>query len=181
MWSVRHAPVSSALMALLLAACSGGEAPESPTVGAPAPEEPSKTTKATSSAHKVRSDQGPVTLERTTQSGRYTLELSFDPPEPPMGELFAVEAVVRTRTGEPLETGSVTLDARMPQHNHGMMTDPVDLPASCPEGGSPPCPRPEGRYRTEGFKFHMTGEWTITAQVDGPLGSDSTSFVFDQR
>lgn len=126
-----------------------------------------------------------------TQTGRYEVVLSLDPATPPMGALFAVDAVVtETRTGEPLEYGSVQLDARMPQHGHGMMTRPIDQPGNCPEGdpvappgGEPvdqPCPHPDGRYRTEGFKFHMPGSWTITVSVKGPRGADTTSVVYEQ-
>jgi hypothetical protein len=31
---------------------------------------------------------------------------------------------------------------------------------------------------TSGFKFHMAGAWTITVDVAGPRGVDSTSFVY---
>ena len=69
----------------------------------------------------------------------------------------------------------------MPQHNHGMETDPIDLPGVCPPQVADPaaCPHPEGRYRTEGFKFHMPGAWTVTAEVRGARGPDSTSFVVE--
>lgn len=127
--------------------------------------------------------RGEAWTEQTlrTQSGRYRVHLSLDPPKPAMGELFAVEAVVTSgRSGEPVEAAEVSLDALMPHHGHGMMTKPQDMPATCPDSDARPCLRPDGRYRTEGFKFHMPGSWTVTVEVKGPRGRDTTSVIYEQ-
>lgn len=121
---------------------------------------------------------GPV-WTGTTQSGLYALEVRFDPPRPPLGELFAVEATLTDREGAPVDAAIVALDARMPQHGHGMMTDPEDLPGTCEgEGAERVCVHPGGVYRTEGFKLHMGGAWTVTLDVQGPRGRDTTSFPY---
>lgn len=116
---------------------------------------------------------------RMTQGRKYQVSLSLVPDPPPMSELFTVRAVVTDRDGKPLETAKVTLDARMPQHDHGMMTDPVNEPGVCDDEGN--CRHPGGVYETTGFKFHMGGEWTILVQVEGPMGPDNTSFVYDMK
>lgn len=115
---------------------------------------------------------------RATQARKYQVSLEVVPEAPPMGELFTVRANLRTREGEPVETARVALDARMPQHDHGMMTDPIDDPGTCDDDGA--CRHPGGIYETEGFKFHMAGKWTVTVTVlEGPRGPDNTSFVYD--
>ena len=117
---------------------------------------------------------------KVTQSGKYEVALSLSADPPPLGELFTVSARVRDKDGTPIDDGTVTLDARMPQHNHGMETDPIDDPGQCdPAGGR--CKHPDGVYQATGFKFHMGGEWTITVDVVGPRGPDSTSFVYTLR
>jgi hypothetical protein len=116
---------------------------------------------------------------RTTQNGRYKISLETRPDVPPRGELFVVVAHFTELDGTPIEDGKVSLDARMPQHNHGMMTDPIDDPGKCDATGAN-CRHAGGVYETSGFKFHMGGEWTITVDVVGPRGSDSTSFAFSQ-
>ncbi len=137
-----------------------------------------------------QANDGADALVRKTQSGAYNVALAFDPAPPPVGALFAVQATVTQRDGSPLEFGTVALDARMPQHNHGMETDPVDLAGVCPDDGdaataataataASACPHVGGVYRTEGFKFHMPGAWTVTVDVRGPRGPDSTSFVVE--
>lgn len=114
---------------------------------------------------------------RWTQGRKYQVTLTMHPDPPPMGELFEVRARLLDRAGEPIEDAKVRLDARMPQHDHGMMTDPVDDPGQCDDAGK--CIHPDGIYTTSGFKFHMGGEWTILLNVEGPLGPDNTSFVYD--
>jgi hypothetical protein len=101
----------------------------------------------------------------------------MDPSAPEVGALFRARARVTQRDGSPLEAGKVALDARMPQHNHGMETDPIDLPGACDAAGA--CTHPGGIFETEGFKFHMPGAWTVTVEVTGPRGPDTTSFVVE--
>lgn len=116
---------------------------------------------------------------RATQQGRYTVELSADPAVPPMGELFVMQAILRDREGELVEDAKVKLDARMPQHNHGMATDPIDDPGECVTPKD--CRHSGGVYRTSGFKFHMPGEWTVSVEIVGPEGQDSTTVLYLQR
>ena len=128
----------------------------------------------------------PASYERRTQVGRYSVSVRLMPDPPVLGELFQVQATVwDNRLEKPLETGVVTLDARMPQHDHGMETRPRVRPGVCPEGDTDPpsptrCPHPDGVYVADGFKFHMSGDWTLMVGVDGPSGQDSTTIVVNQ-
>lgn len=116
---------------------------------------------------------------RWTQGRKYQVELATTPEPPVLGELFVMHAHLLDRDGLPIEDAKVALDARMPQHDHGMATDPVDEPGVCDTTGA--CSHPGGVYHTSGFKFHMTGDWTVTVDVTGPLGHDSTSFVVPMK
>lgn len=98
-----------------------------------------------------------------TNSGSYTLEWTTAPAPLPLDQLFEVDTVLRdAKTGAPVEDGTVTVDARMPQHGHGMTTKPEAAPG----------PHPGGHYVMKGMKFHMPGEWTLTFDVTGPAGPD---------
>jgi hypothetical protein len=116
---------------------------------------------------------------KATQGGKYRIGLTTRPDPPPRGELFTVIATFTELDGTPIDDGKVSLDARMPQHNHGMMTDPIDAPGQCDAAGAN-CRHAGGVYETAGFKFHMGGEWTVTVDVVGPRGPDSTSFTYSQ-
>lgn len=114
---------------------------------------------------------------RVTQLGRYEVGLVIEPEPPPIGELFAVVTTVRTHDGFPVEDGKVKVDGWMPDHNHGMQTDPRVDPGVCDAAGV--CIHKDGVYRSEGFKFHMDGRWSIRIAVEGPRGADATSFERD--
>ena len=115
---------------------------------------------------------------RLTQLKRYQVEVWFNPAVPPMGELFEVTTTVRGRDGGVIEDAKVKVDARMPAHGHGMQTAPVADPGVCDAAGA--CKHPGGVYVTKGFAFHMGGEWTITVDIEGSEGPDSTSFIYNQ-
>jgi hypothetical protein len=116
---------------------------------------------------------------RPTQSSYYRVALAVSPEPPALGEFFDVVVTVKDRDGVAIEDAKVTVNARMPQHNHGMETEPVPVPGDCAAG--PRCRFAGGEYRSKGFKFHMGGQWTITVDVEGPEGTDNASFVYDMR
>ena len=132
------------ILLVALLACSGGRATPPKTTGA---EEPTELVSAKGLYHLRWRAAGPVV----------------------MGELFSVETTLLDAQGQPVEQGSVQVDARMPQHGHGMTTRPVADPGNCTAGI---CRHPNGIYRMDGMKFHMQGEWTLTFAVDGPAGPD---------
>jgi hypothetical protein len=73
------------------------------------------------------------------------------PPAIAVGTLFKVEAIVCGGTTPPVLT---RVDARMPEHRHGMNYRPT-LAATSP-----------GRYVAEGFLFHMPGRWQFVFDVE---------------
>ena len=101
---------------------------------------------------------------RLTAHGLYAITWTTRPDPIPLGELFDIEATVtNAKTGAPVEDAVVRIDARMPQHGHGMATRPEDdLDAT----------NPGGVYVTHGMKFHMPGAWSIVFVVEGPAGTD---------
>ncbi|MCB9759293.1 MAG: FixH family protein [Alphaproteobacteria bacterium] len=113
-----------------------------------------------------------------TQRGLYRVELAFTPEPPPLSRLFEVQATVRdARGGAPVTDAVVAIDAQMPDHGHGMSTQPVnEPPPGCAEA---PCTHPDGVYRTTGMKFHMPGRWTVSVDVQGPAGSDRAVIPYE--
>src|SRR5262245_20572102 len=74
------------------------------------------------------------------------------PPTIAIGQFFAVEAVI-CAAGAPAVT-ALRVDARMPEHRHGMNYRPRVVAAG------------EGRYRAEGLLFHMPGRWQLLFEVE---------------
>lgn len=89
---------------------------------------------------------------RTLEAGRYTLTYRAVPAKIPMGQHFSLEMAVCANAGAP-PPESVTVDAQMPEHRHGM-----NYKASITRGAS-------GRFRADGLMFHMPGRWEIIFEV----------------
>lgn len=106
-----------------------------------------------------------LSLTQATENGLYvgTLEPGASPI--PVGPIQTWTIAVTLPDGRPLENAELSIDGGMPQHGHGLPTEPQvtqDL------GG--------GRYRVEGLKFNMPGWWTIKLSVSAAAGTDSATF-----
>lgn len=76
-----------------------------------------------------------------------------------LGRHFAVEAVVCDGRPGAAPRG-VRVDARMPEHRHGMNYRPRISAAG------------SGRFLAEGFLFHMPGRWQLVFDVERDGGSE---------
>jgi hypothetical protein len=116
----------------------------------------------------------------TTARGLYRVTWAPVPAPLPLGDLFEVRStVVDAASGAPLEVGSVLVDARMPEHGHGMATKPVADPGACEDASkADTCRHDGGVYVMRGMKFHMPGNWTLVFDVSGPAGSDRAEVEF---
>ena len=85
------------------------------------------------------------------ESARYVVPFAMSP-EPAVGRHFTLMFTLCSRD-EPAKPESVSVDARMPGHGHGM-----NYRALIKAVGN-------GRYRAEGLMFHMPGEWELTFTV----------------
>ncbi len=106
-----------------------------------------------------------LSLTRATEQGLYIGTLEPNSAPIPVGTIQSWTVAVTTQDGQPVEHASLTVDGGMPQHGHGLPTEPKVTEEL---GG--------GRYRIEGMKFNMPGWWTITLEVSGAAGTDSATF-----
>lgn len=101
----------------------------------------------------VDQPRGPM-LRAISNAGSFTAEVTPLVAAIPMNEHFGVElALSRTEGTLPYEPEAVTLDARMEEHEHGMLRE-VQLVRSGP-----------GRWRADGLLFHMVGVWQFQIDV----------------
>ncbi len=113
---------------------------------------------------------GPTRLDGQGERGLYAFKLTPMPAEPVMGQIFQIETrVTDARTNAPILGATFKLDATMPQHRHGMMTEAVHKELG------------EGRYLSEGLKLHMPGAWEIRVDVDAKAGHDTIKLPYEQR
>ena len=62
---------------------------------------------------------------------------------------------------------SVAVDARMPEHNHGMNLQPRVMSVG------------DGRFRAEGLLFHMPGTWELYVDVTRAAEMERATFVIN--
>ena len=101
---------------------------------------------------------------QTSQQGRYRISYTPDTEPITINTLHAWTVHVATVDDQPVPDATVSVAGGMPEHNHGMPTQPQVTPA----GG--------GDYRVEGMKFQMPGWWTVTVVVDAGDQQDSATF-----
>jgi hypothetical protein len=95
---------------------------------------------------------------RLMRSAGYVIAWRSEPSAIPLGAHFVVELAVCAADGRTVE--SVSVDAEMPEHRHGMNY----RPGLSSLGG--------GRYRAEGLLFHMPGRWRLIVEVRVADGVD---------
>ena len=111
------------------------------------------------------SNQEASVLEGYTNGASYFIQAETDPTTIPFNEYFSVQ--VQVFEDDALETIlediTVSVNATMPTHGHGMNEDPT---ISSPENGI---------FIAEGLKWHMEGEWELIVYVE----NESIAFAVD--
>jgi hypothetical protein len=106
-------------------------------------------------------------LSTTRLSAQGTYRVSYQPRRGPIAvnKIHAWTLHVETADGRPVEGATILVDGDMPQHGHGLPTEPqvtTDL------GG--------GDYLVEGLKFHMPGWWVMDFTIDADGQTDTVRF-----
>lgn len=102
---------------------------------------------------------------RRAESSRYVVAYRMKPVKPAVSAHFSIELVVCAKAGEPAPD-SVRVDARMPEHGHGM-----NYRAEIKSLGS-------GHFQADGLLFHMPGRWEIVFDVRSGDASDRITHDF---
>ncbi|KQV60776.1 Auxin-binding protein [Pelomonas sp. Root1217] len=107
-----------------------------------------------------------LSLSRPTAQNKYRVSIQPMVPSIAINQLHAWQVQVTSPSGEPVLHAHIDVDGGMPQHGHGLPTQP----AITQELGG-------GRYLMEGMKFSMTGWWEIKLKLDSAeRGADAVTF-----
>ena len=96
---------------------------------------------------------------RTIENAKYVVAFRTTPDPVVVGTHFVLDFAVCAR-GMAKPPRSVRVDARMPEHRHGMNYRPVVTA------------RGSGSYHAEGLMFHMPGRWDLLFDVVTSAGSE---------
>jgi hypothetical protein len=83
----------------------------------------------------------------------------------PINRIHAWELIIETSGGSPVTGADISLDGDMPEHGHGLPTQP-DV---TDELGN-------GKYLVEGLKFSMPGWWILKFDIKAGDKEDSVTF-----
>lgn len=106
-----------------------------------------------------------LSLQRPTAEGRYVVALQPPTGAPPINQVHSWQVRVATPDGRPVRAARIAVDGGMPQHGHGLPTQPRVTREVA-----------DGTYLLEGMKFSMTGWWEIKLAIDADRGADRITF-----
>jgi hypothetical protein len=149
---------SIAVLLLLAGACGGDEpAPAPPASTGPPVETPREPPQppdepAPDPAQPIGKGSG------ASNAGTYRVTWQSEPAPVPLNATFALEVEVADAAGGDVSALELVADAAMPDHGHGMKTQPRVTRLG------------PGRFRVEGMQFHMPGYWELYFDLArGPL------------
>jgi len=163
-------PTSIALLLILAGACGGDEpapAPkheEPPVEPAPQPEPPKQPTPPPAP---VPDNAGGGKVSGESNAGTYRVTWQSKPAPVPLNETFELDVEVADVAGGDVAALELAADAAMPDHGHGMNTQPRVTRLG------------PGHFRVEGMLMHMPGYWELYFDLArGPL-RERAQFVIE--
>ncbi len=111
-----------------------------------------------------------IDTSRSQVSEKGIYRVSYKPEINPIriNTLHAWIVEIRDRKGNPVKGARITVTGDMPEHGHGMPTEPQMVEEL-----------PEGKYIIDGMKFQMPGWWVIKLHIHSSIGMDTVTFQLD--
>lgn len=107
-------------------------------------------------------------LSVNSARGAYRIEFATRPWPIPLNEPFEVDVrVLDASSGAAADGIVLSVDAAMPEHGHGMNTQPV---VSGPR---------EGEYTARGMLFHMPGRWELYFDIQRGGTTERATYVVE--
>lgn len=106
-----------------------------------------------------------VSLDKPSAAGVYRVALVPPAQAPAINQMHSWKVKLATPDGAPVHGASFAVDGGMPQHGHGLPTQPRVTRELA-----------DGTYQLDGMKFSMTGWWEVKLAIDGPRGADQVTF-----
>jgi hypothetical protein len=104
---------------------------------------------------------------RTSAGGTYVA--TIEPAQPlRVRRMQTVKLTLRTAAQAPVESASIQVDGGMPEHGHGLPTQPRVMRSLG-----------DGSYQVDGVRFNMGGWWELKFRVASAAGTDSVTFNLD--
>jgi hypothetical protein len=106
-----------------------------------------------------------LSMTRLSAQGLYQATIRPKTEPIPMNKIHSWVLHIETSDGQPIENAEIRVDGDMPQHGHGLPTQPQ---VTQNLGG--------GDYLIEGMKFQMGGWWVVDFDITANGSGDKVSF-----
>lgn len=106
-----------------------------------------------------------VSLDKPSTAGMYRVALVPPAQAPAINQMHSWRVKLATADGAPVAGARFAVDGGMPQHGHGLPTQPRVTRELA-----------DGTYQLDGMKFSMTGWWELKLDIQGPRGADKVTF-----
>jgi hypothetical protein len=106
-----------------------------------------------------------LSLAKSSAAGTYRVTLVPPAQAPKINQLHSWKVKLATRDGAVVRNATFKVDGGMPQHGHGLPTQPRVTREIEP-----------GTYSLDGMKFSMTGWWEIKLAIAAAPGIDNVVF-----
>lgn len=106
-----------------------------------------------------------VSLAHATVEKKFVVTLLPPLVMPAINQMHSWQIKVTSPAGIPVTHAKIVVDGGMPQHGHGLPTQPRVTKELT-----------DGTYLLEGMKFSMTGWWEIKLAIQSAEGSDRVTF-----
>ena len=102
---------------------------------------------------------------RQSEKGIFAATWGSAPSPPPLNNIHSWTLTLKDQGGRPVTDAVIGVDGDMPQHGHGLPTEPEVADETAP-----------GVYLVEGMKFSMQGWWTVSFDIEAGGKKDSVTF-----
>lgn len=106
-----------------------------------------------------------LSLDKPSAAGLYRVTLEPPAQKPAINQMHSWKVKLATPDGSAVSNAKFKVDGGMPQHGHGLPTQPRVTREIEP-----------GTYALDGMKFSMTGWWEIKLAIDAAAGADKVTF-----
>jgi hypothetical protein len=106
-----------------------------------------------------------VSRAKPSAAGMYRVALVPPAQVPAINQMHSWKVTLAAPDGTPVHGATFAVDGGMPQHGHGLPTQPRVTRELA-----------DGTYQLDGMKFSMTGWWQVKLDIRGPQGADTVTF-----
>jgi hypothetical protein len=102
---------------------------------------------------------------RTSENGLYKASIIPRADPIPLNKIHSWQLHVEDSSGQPLTEATIIVGGGMPQHGHGLPTQPKVTQNLG-----------RGDFLVEGLRFQMHGWWIVTFEITSAAGMDKVTF-----